>query len=513
MHLTKNPLVLLILDGFGCRKEQQYNAIAQAKTPNLDRFWQTYPHTLIEASGEVVGLPPGQMGNSEVGHMHIGAGRIIDQQLSRINKAIQSGNFARHPLLLKQIHRLKKDKKTLHVMGLLSKGGVHSHEDHLMAFLNLCLQEQFHQVVLHLFLDGRDSPPHSALESIIKLEDFLKHNPVATIASISGRYYAMDRDNRWDRIQAVYDCLVTPNKSVYQNASTALRTFYAKNISDEFIPPTPIGALKPIAHGDAVFFFNFRADRARQLTRAFVDPSFSGFHRIKSVQLLDFISMSTYDEQLKTTAVFPSATPDKTLGQIISEAGLNQLRLAETEKYAHVTFFFNGGTEAVFPKEERLLIASEKVTTYDLTPNMRALEITKSLIQAIESHQFDVIICNYANADMIGHTGNFEAAVETIECLDNCLGQVAQSINKNKGHLLITADHGNAEIMFDETTNEAHTAHTSELVPFIYIGENKWQCRQNAASLIDLAPTILLLLGLPKPKEMTGHSLLEPTHG
>lgn len=509
MQQRPKPVVLVILDGFGYRKENAWNAIAQAATPNLDEWYQQSPPLLLQASGASVGLPEGQVGNSEVGHMHIGAGRVIYQQYTRINEAIRTGSFLKNPAFLDLIQKMKTRKKTLHVMGLLSNGGVHSHEKHLFAFLECCYQQQFHHVALHLFTDGRDTPPRSALESLKRLTNHLRIYPVAVIASLCGRYYAMDRDRRWERMAPLYTLLTEGKSAVaFNNPEEAIKMGYLEKTSDEFLPPCRIGEAKPIEEGDGLFFFNFRADRARQLTEAFVDDNFEGFVRNKRPRLADFVTMTTYDKTLPTTSAYPAEELTETLGEIVSKAGLAQLRLAETEKYAHVTFFLNGGSEKVYAGEERLLIASEHVATYDLAPDMRALEITKALIEAIESQHFDLIICNYANADMIGHTGNFEATVQTITCLDACLGQLAIAINKVNGHLLVTADHGNAEIMFDEKSGQIHTAHTCQPVPLFSIGNNPWYFKRNEGGLTDLAPTVLALLNLPKPPSMTGESLL-----
>ncbi len=503
------PLLLIILDGWGYNPNKQHNAIAKAHTPQWDKWWQTCPHILLQASGEPVGLPDAQMGNSEVGHMHIGAGRIIQQDFTRINQSIEKGEFKQNPVFHNMIETLQVSGKSLHLMGLLSPGGVHSHEAHLFALLAYCAEQKFQSVYLHLFLDGRDTPPQSALQSIERLKNQLKKYPVAHICSISGRYYAMDRDNRWDRIEPVYT-LLTQKQSQYHfaDAETAINTFYQQGIFDEFIPPTLIGEGKAIEDGDAILFFNFRADRARQLTTAFIDDSFQQFHRLKLPKLSYFISMTQYDKNLATTAAFPPIPLDNTLGEVLAAHGLSQLRIAETEKYAHVTFFFNGGKENVFPNEKRVLIPSPKVATYDLQPEMSAPELTERLVEAINSNAYDVIICNYANADMVGHTGNFQAAVRAIECLDQCMSKIWEALSPKGGQILITADHGNAEEMFDETTHQAHTAHTSEPVPLVYVGGN-WHFNCNTGSLTDIAPTILGLLGITPPLEMTGHQLLE----
>ena len=505
----KAPLVLMILDGWGYNEKNAHNAIAAAHTPQWDEWWSNCPHMLLQASGVPVGLPCEQMGNSEVGHMHIGAGRIIQQDFTRINQAIDNGNFATNPVFNKVINQLQNTKKSLHIMGLFSPGGVHSHERHLFTLLDLCHQKQFRSVCLHLFLDGRDTPPQSVLHSLKRLDDELKGHPVGRICSISGRYYAMDRDARWERVEPVYNLLTQgEGEHHFTTVAEAINTYYEQQLTDEFIPPTAIGKKQAIEAGDAVLFFNFRADRARQLTAAFIDPLFKGFQRRTQPQLSYFVSMTQYDKTLPTDQAFPPIPMNNTLGEIVAANGLHQLRIAETEKYAHVTFFFNGGSEHVFPHEQRLMIQSPKVATYDLQPEMSAPELTDALIEAIQGNRFDLIICNYANADMVGHSGNFAAAVRAIECLDACMQRVWNALSPLEGKLLITADHGNAEEMFDETTLQAHTAHTSEPVPFLYIGGG-WHFIKKEGSLIDVAPTVLSLLGIKPPSEMTGHILLE----
>lgn len=512
MSQQHKPVVLMILDGWGYQQDKTHNAIAAAKTPQWDEWWLTRPHALLEASGRQVGLPDLQMGNSEVGHMHIGAGRVIHQDFTRINDAIVSGKFAENSVFIDLIQDTKAQKKALHIMGLLSSGGVHSHENHLFAFLALCHQLDFDNVFLHLFLDGRDTPPQSALASIKALNQQLKQYPIAVLASISGRYFAMDRDNRWERVAGVYRML-TEGLSSYRfaDAESAIKSFYAEKKSDEFIPPTIIGEGKIIEPGDSLFFFNFRADRARQLTHAFMDESFNGFIRSKQPTLTHFVSMTQYAKNLPTEAAFPPLPIRNTLGEIVAKNGLSQLRMAETEKYAHVTFFLNGGSEQVFANEDRILIPSPAVATYDLIPEMSAPELTRTLIDAIKCDAYDLIICNYANADMVGHTGDFPATVRAIECLDQCMRDLWQALDDVNGTLLITADHGNAEVMFDNMTNQAHTAHTSQPVPFLFIGKD-WHFKQGTGSLIDVAPTILALLDIDQPAEMTGQALLVENH-
>lgn len=509
MPSFQNTLVLLILDGWGFRSEPVHNAISAAKTPQWDAFWnEKGQHCLLEASGLEAGLPPGQMGNSEVGHMHIGAGRILLQDFTRINQAIETGEFADNPVLNQMLDTLEKNGKALHVMGLFSDGGVHSHQTHLLAFLRLCEARSFTRVYLHLFLDGRDTSPQSVLENLPDLQAMLNHHPAMKIASITGRYYAMDRDKRWSRVEPVYHLLTEGHaEKHFDDVKTAIEHYYAAGITDEFIPPTRIGEGKVIETGDAIFFFNFRADRARQLTETFINPDFSGFIRKKHPALSAFVSMTSYAKNLETRVVFPNEIPEDTLGEVLARHGLKQLRVAETEKYAHVTFFFNGGREPLFPGEDRRLIASPQVATYDLQPEMSANELTDVLVDAIESKAWQVIIANYANADMVGHTGNFKATVTAIECLDSCMHRVWQALEKQQGQLLITADHGNAEMMFDDHTHQPHTAHTLQPVPFVFAGKG-WHFDAEKGNLKDIAPTILTLLGIEIPAVMTGKALL-----
>ena len=506
------PLVLMILDGWGYSEEKLHNAIAAAHTPQWDSWWQNRPHMLLEASGPPVGLPDGQMGNSEVGHMHIGAGRVIPQDFTRINEAIEKGEYAKNLVFIETIEDMKRKGHALHILGLLSSGGVHSHENHLFAFLALCAEHQFSNVYLHLFLDGRDTPPQSALLSLAKLNELLIKYPFATICSLTGRYYAMDRDQRWQRIEPVYR-LLTEAYSEYhfKTAEEAVNAFYQQKIGDEFIPPTQIGPGVAIKVGDSVLFFNYRADRAKQLTQALLADDFKGFSRNKKPPITHFISMTRYSQNLPTRCAFPPIALHNTLGEVIANHGMRQLRIGETEKYAHVTFFFNGGSEKVFAHERRILIPSPLVATYDLQPEMSALLLTKALVDAIQSRDYDVIICNFANADMVGHTGDFAATVLAIECLDKAMHDTAKALQEVGGQLLITADHGNAESMFDDRTHQAHTAHTNQPVPLVYIGGD-WHFNTTRGSLIDIAPTMLALLGITAPKEMTGRVLLVNDH-
>lgn len=510
---TKQAVVLIILDGWGYREDPTYNAIAAAQTPQWQAWWQTCPHVLLSASGTAVGLPVGQMGNSEVGHMHIGAGRQILQDLTYINQMIETGEFAKNPRLVNMIKEAKHAQKAIHIMGLFSPGGVHSHQNHLFAFLKLCAQKNYSHVYLHLFLDGRDAPPKQIKENLRALQAVLHDYPVATVCSLSGRYWGMDRDQRWSRVEPLYTLLTTAQSPHhFATAEAAIDAYYAQGLSDEFFPPTLIGAAQPITDGDAVFFFNFRADRAKQLTEAFLNPDFQGFQRLACPQLAHFVSMTQYDEHLPTEPAFPPRRLRHTLGEVLAEHGLRQLRIAETEKYAHVTFFFNGGENHKFKLEERRLIPSPKVGTYDLQPEMSAPQLTAALVEAIHSQAYDVIICNFANADMVGHSGNFKATIAAIEAIDTALHQIGAALKKTHGHLLITADHGNAECLFDEHTQQAHTAHTCEPVPLLYVGDPRRQFRAGPASLIDIAPTLLALLDIPPPKDMTGHILWTNQH-
>ncbi len=507
-----NPFVLMILDGWGFREASEHNAIAKAKTPHWDHWWATKPHCLLDASGATVGLPENQMGNSEVGHMHIGSGRRIEQDLTQINHAIIDGTFDTNPIFLNIFKQLTQDNQSLHIMGLLSPGGVHSHEEHLFALLKLAHRQHFNSIHLHLFLDGRDTPPQSAKESLIRLNEILVTHPVATITSMTGRFYAMDRDKRWERIKPVYDLLTQGDGTdVFENVMDALEYFYQQGIFDEFIPPTRIGVKHPIKTNDALLFFNFRADRARQLTQAFMDPAFSGFQRLKTIQPRAFITMTPYDDTKSTLVAFPNTEINNTLGEILSKQGLRQLRIAETEKYAHVTFFFNGGKETPFCNETRCMIPSPPVLTYDKQPEMSAKQLTEAICHALKNKTHDVIICNFANADMVGHTGNLDATIKAIECLDKAMASVWEVLQQQGGHLLITADHGNAESMFDDATQQPHTAHTNNLVPCLFLGEG-WHFNRQQGALQDIAPTILSVLGINPPKEMTGTTLLEPNH-
>lgn len=507
------PILLLILDGWGYRQRSEHNAIALAKTPHWDQLIQTCPHTLLQASGLSVGLPEGQMGNSEVGHLTMGAGRVLYQDLTRINKAIEIGDFFQNTYLLAGFETAKATQKSVHILGLLSSGGIHSHEQHIFALLELAQQQGIKNCYIHPFLDGRDTPPKSAKTFIINLENKCKELGIGKIASLIGRYYAMDRDNRWDRTQAAYDCLTQGIANfTATSALQGVQLAYQRGETDEFVKPTTIhGSNEPaikIQDGDVVIFMNFRADRARQISHAFLDIKFSGFTRHAHPRLGDFISLTEYARDIPSHIAFPLQSLRNVLGEYLAQHHLTQLRIAETEKYAHVTFFFNGGVEIPHTNETRVLIPSKKVSTYDLTPKMSAVEITQHLLVDIQEKKYDVIICNFANPDMLGHTGNFEATLKAISCIDQCIGEITASLKKHGGEAIITADHGNAECMYDEKTQQAHTAHTNEPVPFIYIGRPAKITPINNPSLADIAPTLLALLNLPKPKEMTGQSLL-----
>jgi 2,3-bisphosphoglycerate-independent phosphoglycerate mutase len=512
MPITPRPLALIILDGWGYRTDEEANAIAAANTPNWDNLFKRYPYTLISGSGRCVGLPDGQMGNSEVGHLNMGAGRIVNQDLTQIDEAIANGNFFKNPTLVRAIDQAIQNKKAIHVIGLLSAGGVHSHEKQIYALLDLAAKQGADKVYIHAFLDGRDTPPRSAHLSLENLIAHCEEIKCGKIVSIIGRYYAMDRDKRWDRVQQAYD-LLTMGLADYHvsDALTGLQLAYGFGDSDEFIKPTSIHPNDEppikIENDDTVIFMNFRADRARELTQAFIDNDFDGFERRARPHLSEFVTLTEYDRTFHVSVAYPPERLTHILAEYLSEQGMRQLRIAETEKYAHVTFFFNGGVEQPYPGEDRILIPSSKVATYDLHPEMSAYEITDQLLTEIESEKYDVIICNFANPDMVGHTGNFEATVKAIETIDHCLGKIIPALQAVGGEAIITADHGNAEYMFDKTTDQAHTAHTSDPVPFVYIGRPAIITEAHGI-LSDIAPTMLYLMGLEKPAEMTGKTLV-----
>ncbi|WP_028695695.1 2,3-bisphosphoglycerate-independent phosphoglycerate mutase [Pseudomonas cremoricolorata] len=508
MTSTPKPLVLIILDGFGHSESPEYNAIFAANTPVYDRLLATQPHGLISGSGMDVGLPDGQMGNSEVGHMNLGAGRVVYQDFTRVTKAIRDGEFFTNPVLTGAVDSAAKAGKAVHILGLLSDGGVHSHQDHLVAMAELAAQRGAEKIYLHAFLDGRDTPPRSAQASLELLDSTFAKLGKGRIASLIGRYFAMDRDNRWDRVSAAYD-LIVDSVADYSAATAVagLEAAYARDESDEFVKATRIGDAVKVEDGDAVVFMNFRADRARELSRVFVEPDFNEFPRARLPKVAAFIGLTQYSAKIPAPAAFAPASLNNVLGEYLAKHGKTQLRIAETEKYAHVTFFFSGGREEPFEGEERILIPSPKVATYDLQPEMNAPQVTDRIVEAIEQQRFDVIVVNYANGDMVGHTGVFDAAVKAVEALDTCVGRIVEALDKVGGEALLTADHGNVEQMEDECTGQAHTAHTTEPVPFIYIGKRALKVREGGV-LADVAPTMLTLLGLPIPEEMTGTSIL-----
>ena len=502
--------MLMILDGFGINEREEGNAVKLANTPNIDKLMKTCPVTEIHTSGLDVGLPDGQMGNSEVGHTNIGAGRIVYQELTRITKSIEDGDFFSIPELVEAIENCKKNNTKLHILGLLSDGGVHSHMRHLFALLELAKRKDFEDVYIHCFLDGRDTPPASAENYILKLEEVIKEKGVGKIASISGRFYSMDRDKRWNRIQKAYNAMVNGEGIKAASSISAIEASYQKEVFDEFVEPTVIcNGEEPVAtisEKDSVIFFNFRPDRAREISRTLVDPEFNDFETRKDLDLC-FVCMTPYDETLPNVDVaFKKEHLKNTFGEYISNLGYTQLRIAETEKYAHVTFFFNGGQEKQYPGEDRILVPSPKVETYDMQPEMSANEVTDKVVDAINSKKYDTIILNYANPDMVGHTGSLEAAIKAVETIDNCVGRVVEAVNAQEGILLITADHGNSEQMIDYKTGEPHTAHTTNPVPLILVGKD--DVKLKSGKLADLAPTMLDLMNLSKPEEMTGESLL-----
>jgi len=504
-------VVLVILDGYGINPKTEGNAIAAANKPNMDRLMKEFPNTIVRTSGMDVGLPHGQMGNSEVGHTNIGAGRIVYQELTRITKSIEDGDFFEKKEFLDSIDNCKKNNSKLHLFGLVSDGGVHSHNTHLYALVELAKRQGLKDVYIHCFFDGRDVPPDSAKGYVEELEAKLKEIGVGKIASVMGRYYAMDRDNRWERVQLAYDAMVLGKVLEASSAGEAVAASYAREEYDEFVKPTVIKENgKPVAtigENDSIIFFNFRPDRAREITRTFIEEDFSGFKREKGYFPVKFVCMTQYDKTFKNVEVaFKPESLENTFGEYISKKGYRQLRIAETEKYAHVTFFFNGGVEAVYEGEDRVLIPSPKVATYDLKPEMSAYEVTDEVVKRINSKEYDVIILNYANSDMVGHTGVFEAAKAAVEAVDECIGRVVSAVQAQNGVVLITADHGNSEQMVDYETGGPFTAHTTNPVPLIVVGLGDVKLREGR--LADLAPTMLDIMNLEKPKEMTGESLI-----
>ena len=507
----KRPVVLMILDGFGIAKTEG-NAIAAAKRPNLDKLFSENPITKIGASGMDVGLPDGQMGNSEVGHMNMGAGRIVYQELTRITKSISDGDFFENPAFLDAIANCKKTGGDLHLMGLLSDGGVHSHIEHLFALIRLAKKSGLKNVYVHCFMDGRDVPPSSGIEYVRQLQDFMDKENFGKIATVSGRYYAMDRDKRWDRVQRAYDAIVCGKGLTAISATEAMAQSYEKEETDEFVQPTVVlEDGKPVAQvktGDSVIFFNFRPDRTRELTRSMIEPEFDGFEREGGYQKVFFVSMTKYDETFTNLEIaFKPQTLKNTLGEYVASKGLKQLRIAETEKYAHVTFFFNGGVEAPNEGEDRALIPSPKVATYDLQPEMSAYLVTEEAVRRIESGKYDMMILNFANCDMVGHTGIMEAAEKAVRVVDECVGKTVDAVLAKGGIALITADHGNADKMMEDD-GSPFTAHTTNLVPLIIAGAGNVLIREGGV-LADLSPTMLKLMGLEQPKEMTGKSIIK----
>jgi 2,3-bisphosphoglycerate-independent phosphoglycerate mutase len=508
MSQPQGPLALIILDGWGYSEDPKFNAIQAAQTPVWDRLWQNFPHTLIDASGSGVGLPGDQMGNSEVGHLNIGAGRVVYQELTRITRAIDTGTFFTNDALAGAVDKAKHNNKAVHILGLLSDGGVHSHDEHIHAMVKLAVDRGVENVYVHAFLDGRDTPPKSAQTAIDNLEAQCKEIGGGKIASIIGRFYAMDRDQRWERVEKAY-ALITEGEAEFNapDATSALEMAYQRDETDEFVQATSIGnETVRVEEGDAIVFMNFRSDRARQITQSFIDDEFDGFDCPRKLNLSAFVTLTEYKKDFTADIAFPAEKLNNVLGEHIASLGLKQLRIAETEKYAHVTFFFNGGRDEPFEGEDRILIPSPKVSTYDLQPEMSAAEVTDNLVESIENKKHDIIICNFANSDMVGHTGNFDAAVKAIEALDGCLGRVWNALKSVGGEMIVTADHGNSEKMRDDNTGQPHTAHTNNLVPLIYAGRSA-TCHEKG-TLSDIAPTMLSLLDLPVPEEMSTHRLV-----
>ena len=512
-EMSKKPVVLIIMDGFGINKREDYNAVAQAKKPNLDMLMKTYPWTQGYASGMAVGLPDGQMGNSEVGHMNMGAGRIIYQELTRITKEIEDGDFFKNEALLSAIENCKAKNSALHMFGLLSDGGVHSHNTHMYGLLELAKREGLEKVYLHCFLDGRDTPPKSGRDFVAAAVDKMKEIGVGKVATVMGRYYAMDRDNRWDRVELAYKAMVYGEGKTGTDPVLAVENSYGADVTDEFVVPTVIERDgKPVAtvkNDDSVIFYNFRPDRAREIARAFCNDDFDGFERRDGRIDTKFVCFTDYDAAMPNKEVaFKKVDIKNTFGEYLSKLGKTQLRTAETEKYAHVTFFFNGGVEEPYPGEDRILVKSPKVATYDLQPEMSAYEVCDGLVNAIKSGKYDTIICNFANPDMVGHTGVLEAAIKAIEAVDVCIGRAYEALKEVDGAMFICADHGNAEMMIDYETGEPWTAHTTNPVPFILVNAGADYDLAEDGKLCDIIPTMLELMDIPQPEEMTGKSLL-----
>ena len=508
------PLALIILDGFGCNKREEMNGVKAANTPNFDKLWDQYPHTTVKASGEAVGLPEGQMGNSEVGHMNLGAGRIVYQDFTRINLAVENNELFERDAIADTVANVKENNSALHLLGLLSDGGVHSHIKHLFGLLEMAERKGIKDVYVHAILDGRDTAPQSAKKYVKQLEEKMDELGVGQIATIGGRYHYMDRDNNWERTEKAYNamCFGEGNKS--ESALEAVTNSYDEDVTDEFVEPTVIvendSPIANVATDDSVIFFNFRADRARQLTRALNDVDFNGFARKEGYPKVELVCMTEYDETIDAPVAFPPAELDKILSEILAENDKKQLRIAETEKYAHVTFFFNGGKEKAYQGEDREIIPSPKVATYDLKPEMSAYEVKDEVVSRIENDDYDLVVLNYANPDMVGHTGDFDAVVEALETVDECLGETIDAIQSKGGAALITADHGNSEQMKDYETGEPFTAHTSNLVPLIYMNDADKNAELiDDGKLSDFAPTILDLLEIEIPEEMTGNQLIK----
>lgn len=513
MSSKKSPKILIIIDGFGFSDSDKYNAISAANAPCWQSLWANNPKTLISTSGMAVGLPEGQMGNSEVGHMTLGAGRVVYQNFTRINKAIADGDFFTNPVFCEAIDGAIENDKAVHIVGLLSPGGVHSHEDHINAMLEMAVQRGAKKVYIHASLDGRDCPPRSAKPSLEKTQALCDKLGVGKIASIIGRFFSMDRDNRWDRVEQAYRLMTEGHAPhIAKSAVQGLEAAYDRDENDEFVQATAIVAQGESAvtmeDGDAIISMNFRPDRAREITHALIDEQFDGFNRQKQPKLSSFVMTTEYEATLDLPCAYPPENLVNSLGDYLASQGKQQLRIAETEKYAHVTFFFSGGREALYDGEERILIPSPDVETYDQQPEMSAFEVTEKLVEAICSGRFDTIICNYANCDQVGHTGDFEASVKAVEAVDNCLKQVLDAAATQQGEVLITADHGNVEEMFDESSNQAHTQHTTLPVPLVYSGPRQISL-DSGGSLADIAPTILDMMGLDKPAEMSGRSLIK----
>lgn len=508
--MNNKTVLLTILDGWGCADKSSGNAIYSANIPNYDFLLKNYPNTTIFADGEHVGLPEGQMGNSEVGHLNLGAGRIVYQELTRINKSIKDGDFFENPEFLKAINHAKENNSCLHLMGLVSNGGVHSSMDHLFALIELAHKHDLKDVYVHAFLDGRDTPPKSSIGFVSQLDKKLEEFNFSRVATVSGRYYVMDRDTRWDRIEKAYNNLLSGEEKCEETAEIAIEKSYQEDINDEFVLPTVIGNEKSrLKDNDSVIFFNFRPDRARQITRAINDPNFDGFDRKKVLENVYYVCMTQYDETFNLPVAYPPQELKEILGEVLDENGVQQFRTAETEKYAHVTFFFNGGVEKAFSTETRVLISSPKVATYDLKPEMSAYEVEEKVIEALKSKKYQFILVNFANPDMVGHTGIFDAAVNAVEVIDKCLGKIVSTVKETGATMILTSDHGNAEHMKESGTDKPFTAHTTNKVPLVLINYDKDVELKEGGILADVAPTVLDIMDIEKPNQMTGNSLIK----